>query len=400
MIFDKINSPTLAVLKREFRRIAERKTIYVISVVAPIILFTLFASIYKYEIPRKLPIAICDQDRTETSRLAIKYLESSSAMDIKYNVHSVDSIKELFWAGKIYGAFYFPENMETSLKNGKSTNVIIFKGAANIITANYVYNDGYKICKMISAGGVVKKIGSAGFSAQQAMNIANPIRVQAQILFNPNYSYENYLVPGLMVAILQMIIMMVAAIIISSELTHDTFNQLVTVAQNRVMPIVIGKSIPHLFLHMATSLMIFGILFTVFNIPINGNIIYVMLFMFFFVAAAFFYGFFISVICKDQQMATEAALFINTPAFIFSGFTFPIWGMPLVHQIYAQTIPLTHFLNGFLKLYQMNTPVHYVWPEIIKLSMFLFVALAGTIIILKVRILKINKTKAREITND
>ena len=101
------------------------------------------------------------------------------------------------------------------------------------------------------------------------------------------------------------------------------------------------------------------------------------LFTFYFIIVSFFMGFFISCIFRDLFVATEVAVFINTPAFIFSGYTFPLWGMPKFHSIYAQIIPFTHFLNGFLKLYQYNAPVHYLLPEIGILSIFL----AGSVIL-------------------
>ena len=396
----KNNSPTLSVLKREFHRIVERKTLYLLSIVLPIVVFTLFANIYKNELIRKLPVAICDQDRTPLSRLIIRSLESTSTMTNAVNASNIDEVKDLFKKGKIAGAFFFPANMESDIKSGKTSTVIVFKGTHNIITGNYVYNDGVKICKTVSAGIVLKKFKSAGMMQQQAMNNISPIRVQSQILYNPNYSYENFLVPGLLTVTLQMIIMVVAALIISSETSHDTFKELVREANYRVFPILVGKSIPHILIHSSTALMILGIFFTIFNIPIHGSILYSVLFMIFFVITCFYYGFLLSVMFSDQQMATEAALFINTPAFLFSGFTFPIWGMPLLHRIYAETIPYTHFLYGFLKIYQMDAPLRYVKPEFTALSLFFIVSFVLTIIILKLRVNKEKNTLTAEVKND
>jgi ABC-2 type transport system permease protein len=385
---EKINSPTLAILKRELHRIADRKTLYILSIILPIILFTIFASIYKFELVHKVPVAICDQDHSETSRLIIRYIESTSSMTNVINVNSISEIKAQFLKGNIQGAFFIPEHMESSLKNGKSTGVILFKGTTNLVTSNYIYNDGVKIIKMVSAGAVRKKLLSAGLKEDQAMNILSPIRVQTQILFNPNYSYENYLTPGLLTVILQMIIMVVAVLLISSEITHNTFRELTDLAGGRIFPVLIGKSIPHLCIHSATALMILGVFFTLFNIPILGSVLYTVLFLLFFVIVSFFYGFAIGTVFPDQQMATEVALFINTPAFIFSGYTFPLWGMPEVHQLYAQTIPYTHFLTGFLKIYQMNAPIKYALPETLKLSVFLVVSFIVIMIMLKIRMRK------------
>lgn len=396
----KNDSPTLMILKREFHRIVERKTLFLLSVILPIVFFTLYANIYKSELVRKVPVAICDQDRTPLSRLIIRSIESTSSMTNVKNVASIEEIKDLFLKGKIAGAFFFPPNLESDIKSNRYSAVIIFKGTHNLITGNYIYNDGVKIVKTVSAGVVQKKLRSAGLGAQQAANFLSPIRVQTQILFNPNYSYESYLVPGLLTVTLQMVIMMVAALIISSEISHNTFNELAAAAKYRVWPVIIGKSIPHILIHSATALMILGIFFSVFDIPINGSVLYSVLFLLFFVITSFYYGFLISCVFADQQMATEVAIFINTPAFLFSGFTFPLWGLPLVHQFYSQTIPYTHFLTGFLKIYLMNTPLSYIKSEFIALSWFLSISFILTIVVLKLRLNKAKRIPIQELKND
>jgi len=87
-----------------------------------------------------------------------------------------------------------------------------------------------------------------------------------------------------------------------------------------------------------------------------------------------FLGFGISLIFKKELIALDLAIFYNSPAFVFSGFTFPIWAMPWLNSAYAQIIPFTHFLTGFLKIYQLDTPIHFIWPEVWKLLVFLLVA--------------------------
>ena len=77
----------------------------------------------------------------------------------------------------------------------------------------------------------------------------------------------------------------------------------------------------------------------------------------------------------DQQKATEVAIFLVTPAFLFSGLTFPAWAMPAADAWYAQTMPFTPFLTAFMKVYQMNAPLKYIVPEVLHLSAFLFVSL-------------------------
>ena len=101
-------------------------------------------------------------------------------------------------------------------------------------------------------------------------------------------------------------------------------------------------------------------------------------------------GLAISIVLKNQQTATEAAMFINTPAFIFSGFTFPLWSMPYAHNLFAQIIPFTHLLNAYMKFFLMGGSVQYILPEIRTLFIFLVISVSVIVFCLFKAIKKIS----------
>ncbi len=373
------------VMKREFIRIAERKTLYSLMIILPMILFLLFALIYKNRSIENLPVAIFDEDNSALSRLVIQSVESTKSMKIDRYVHSIDEIRESMLSGKIQAGFYIPRDFSSEIKSGKSTRMVVYKNTNNLIIGNLIYKDALTITKTVSGGVLLKKLRSEGMSEDQAMNIVNPIRLETQSLFNPAYNYENYLVPGLMPVMLQMIIMISGVLIISSEYTHRTIDELFKTADNLVLAVFLGKSIPHLLIYTTMSLGMIGIIFPLFAIPYSGSVVTGLLFLIYFIAANFFLAMFLSTLIHDQLLATEIAVFFNTPAFIFSGYTFPLSSMPGLHSIYGQMMPFTHFLSGFLKIYQMNAPNRYLWPEVQVLSLFVWGSIALSLIAIKYR---------------
>jgi ABC-2 type transport system permease protein len=390
------NSATVRVMKREWRRIGERKTLYLLSLALPILLFLFLGYIYSHGVLRDIPVAIFDADNSELSRLIVRAVESTSAFRIVEYSHSVDEIKENFQCGKIQVAFYLPKDLERNIKRGKPSTVVIFNNSTNLVIANTTLKDGSALIKTISGGILLKKLRSNGLQAEQAMNIINPIRIETQSLYNPNYNYLNFLVSGLIPVMLQMIIMVAAVLLISSEFTHRTFLELLATAEGSVWAIFIGKSLPHLAIHCATVLGILGIIFPLFGMQIVGSTLATAFLFMYFVMASFFFGLMISAVFHNQQFATEVALFINIPAFIFSGFVFPLWAMPLFHQIFAQGMPYTHFLYGFLKLYQMGAPAADILPEVGRLSIFIILSAAVTLFALRYHAGKITTLAATE----
>ncbi|RJP64547.1 MAG: ABC transporter permease [Ignavibacteriales bacterium] len=390
----KADSKILRVAKRELGRIAERRTLYMLSIFLPVILFLLIAVIYKNGMVRNLPVAIFDEDKSGTTRLLIRSIDATSSMDITKYVSSVEELKSEFRKGNIQGAFYFPKEFESELKKGKKTTVVIYKNTASLIIGNTIYKDGMTVVKTISGGALLKKLRSKGLTENKAMNYVNPIRIESQYLYNPNYNYEFYLIPSVIPALLQMIIIVAGVLLISSEFSHNTFNELVEVSGKSIFNIIVGKSLPHLAIHTCTILGIVGIIFPLFDVEVKGSIIVLIAFLIYFAAACFFIGLLISSVFHNQFFATELAVFLNAPAFMFSGYTFPLWGVPVLHNWFAQILPFTHFVTGYIKIYQMGAPVHYLIPEVIKLTLFIVLSLVVIWIVLKYQVSKSLKTSA------
>ncbi len=386
-----MSKETREIIKREFRRITERKSLYLLMILLPIAVSILYAFIYKGEIVRDLPVAILDRDHSSLSRTVTEFVEASGSMKIAGYVTSVEEIKAGIQSGKFQGAFAIPHNFENDVKSGKNSTIVIYKNTANLIVGNLLMRDGMTIVKTVSAGALIKKLRNKGMLYDQAMAVANPVKIEAQSLYNPNYSYLGYLVPGLLAFTLQLVIMISSVIVISSEFTHETFGELLKISGNNIYKILAGKSIPHLMIHISTILFITGIILPLCNIKSAGSIIFMIFFFILFAAACLAFGLFISAAFHDQLFATNLALFINMPAFIFSGYTFPVWAMPAIQRIFAAILPFTHFVSGYFKIYNMDAPVGYVMDETLILFLFTAVGFILTIAALKIHIKKYYK---------
>ncbi len=379
----KTNSPVLKIAIREYHRIIERKTLFVLSVILPIFIFLFFALLYKNEIVNNVPIGVLDMDNSETSLLVTRYIDATSYIKIADQYYDLEDVKKDIRKGKIQGAVYFPHNFEKNLKAGKPVFVTIYKNTSNLVIGNLLYKDAMTVVKSVSGGVLLKKLKTKGMHPDKAYNIMQPIKVETKSLYNPNYSYLNYLVPGLLACMLQMIIMLSGVLIISSEFVHNTFGELLELSNKNVFVIILGKSIPHVAFHFITAIAIIGVIFPLFNLHIAGTTFNLLVLFLIFILASFFLAFMISSLFHDQMFATELALFINTPAFLFSGFTFPLTSMPLLHNIFAAIIPFTHFLYGYLMIYQMGTPLSYASEFIVKLSLFIIIPLIVIVFSLK-----------------
>jgi len=364
------------VMKREWRRISSRKNLYLLMIMAPILLFFGIAAIYQHKVVSGLPVAVLDADHSELSRTITAAVRSNRTFELKAEVQTLQEIEEGLRSGRFEAAFYMPQGMEREIKRGTPAELIIYRNHFNLLTGNMILKDGATIGRTMSVGILLKKLASRGLGPEQALALANPIRVDSRPLFNPAYNYANYLVPGLLPAMMQMFIMLVAVLLLSAEYTEQSLSDLYSAARGSSWAVLLGKSAPHLLVHAATALGLIGVVFPLFGIPIAGSVTLLFGLLMLFMAASLTLGLLISCLVPNQMLATEIAVFINTPAFMFSGYTFPLWGMPHLHQLFSQIMPFTHFLSAFIKVYQMGTPWRYIKNEIMVLSLFVVIALA------------------------
>lgn len=379
------NNVIYKIALREFKRIRERKTLFLFEIVLPVIFFFLFAEIYEKELITNLPVAIYDADNSALSRKVTRFIDSSPTLTIQQNCSSIDEIKSEFQKGNIQGAFVFPRDFEKNIKFGKSSNMVVYKNSTNIIIGTYLLKEAATIGGIVSGGALLKKLQGSGLTKDRAMSVVNPIRIATSSLYNPNYSYESYLMPGVLLFTFQMMIILIAVILISSEYTHHTFFNLIQLSGNKAYKIIIGKIIPHLFLHSVSAVLIFGIIFPLYGLSNSGSTLSLFILIALFIFSSFMIGIFISAWVKDQILATEIAIMLNTPAFILSGLTFPTWGMPEIYQQISLVFPFTHFFNGFLKIYQMGATLSDIQNELLVLSIFGIVSLVGTLIGLQLK---------------
>ena len=361
------------VAKRELERIASSKIYIFLLFILPVTLFVFLAYIFLEGVVRDIPVAVCNADNGELSRTFTNMIESTGSMKIVKYVESETVLKEEFLNGSIYAGFYIPGGFEADIKSGKGSSVVVYNNTTNLITGNTVLKDATTFIKTFSAGVLLKKIRSKGVVEEQAMNILNPVKIDTHALYNPNYNYLNYLVPGLIPVMFQMIIMLLSAILISSEFSGNSLVSLFEAAENKVYAVIIGKSIPHLIIYLSTVFLILGAVYPFFKIEVTGSIVYILLCFTLFIFSCFFYGLMISCFSKNYLQTTEISLFINTPAFIFSGFIFPLWAMPAPHTWFAQLMPFTHFIDGYLKLGVMGTSLSSAMPQILRLSGFVII---------------------------
>ncbi len=388
----------LKVAQRELWRIVKGHSTRLILFYIPLVAFPLLALIYQKGALREIPVAVWDEDHSDVSRMIAQSINASASMKVTDYLSSANRPEDYFPYHKERAIFHIPKGMKHDLLKGKTVHIQVFTNSSNIVFGNILLREAYTVMGTINAGTLLKKLTASGMTPHQAMLMVMPVRVHTHSLFNPYYNYLYYLVPGLLTVLLQMVIFFVATRAFNSEINKGTFAELVQLSQGSPLNMLMGKMLAYFLMGLYITGLI-ALIFLLFHIPFQPHEIQVILLFAWFVLTNIFLGFMLSTTITDEILSLDVAFLYNSPAFVFSGFTFPVFAMPFFSSTIAQFIPYTHFLHAFFKLYQLGAPFSFALTDFYKLGLFMLVGFITSYMALRWRIKSIVSIPEKSLQN-
>src|SRR5690606_2989554 len=135
-----------------------------------------------------------------------------------------------------------------------------------------------------------------------------------------NYLY--FMLPGVLLTVLQQVMMLALALSFASEFEKGTFKDLVNRSSN-VFVLILVKILPYILM----SILILGLYYgysLYYRMPMHLDSLLFYGYTFLFLLAVAFIGILVSIAIPSQLKATEILMVIATPSFILSGFTWPL----------------------------------------------------------------------------
>lgn len=145
----------------------------------------------------------------------------------------------------------------------------------------------------------------------------------------------------------------------------------------RPFEILLGKIIPYFIIGLGQLTLVAGAGVTLFEVPINGNLGLLYLLSSLFLLGALGQGLLISIITRQQQLATQLALVTSMlPTLLLSGFMSPIASMPQIIQAVTVIVPARYFLVVARGIFLKGSTMAELWPQALALAGFALLMLA------------------------
>lgn len=329
----------LYLVRKEFLQIFRNKGILPIILVMPIVQLLLLSYAADFEI-RNLKVFWIDKDQSTASRLLRQKLEASEYFVLSGHSFSSEDGFMAIDQGTTDLVLEIPDDFERDLMDGQAGAIQLLINAI----------DGTKAgLGTYYANRLIREFATELRQTLSHKTIITPVslkRVNTEYSFwyNPDLSYQTFMVPGILV----MLVTMIGVFISSMNIVRE--RELGTIEQLNVTPIskyqfIIGKLLPLWILGLLIFTLGLVVGKLVFDIPMLGSLFLLYCFAALYLVMVLGMGLLISTLTETQQQAMFISWFFLVVFLLMGGLFTPIENMPGWAQKITLINPVRYFIE-------------------------------------------------------
>lgn len=347
-------------------------------VVAGLLYAFYYPTPYIYQTVSKVPVAVVDLDHSEMSRQLTQMAMAAQQIEVKAVYEDVVQAKEAMGREEVFGFMVIPENMEKDIRKQKQVSVNIFTHGAYVMLHGAI-GTAFSTCAMtLGATNKVKQIAlSKRVPSSQAMAMRDPIPISIQTLFNNTGSYSNYVVPSVLILILQQSLI-IGICILGGSRAHRRFRRKFrdSPVENETLPCrYFGRSLAY-FVHYCTFILFYHcVIYNIFDFPRRGEFLPMVAFAILFLAAVINFGMVVSQMFLRRESSMQLFLYLSIPILFLANFSWPTYLMPDAMRALSYVLPSTFAIPAWISIEQMGADIYDVAPKLYSLAAQAFIYL-------------------------
>lgn len=379
-----------SVAYKEVLHIVRDWRIMILLITLPPVFTVMIGHAFEIEDLSEVPAILKDEDQSEESAKLAEFLSTNHTF--AWNKEAIGASADLLHAG-VQAFVTIPKGWGNSLNNGEPIALQAMLDGTDTTTAaglEGVLSQALGEFQLKSRQDMVdnlpeevielgKKI-PVDFRNKIVSSMA-PWTVEAKIVYNPKLRFIEFVTPGVVGLILQLLTVTLMAVTITREREAGTFSQLMLTSLRR-WEIVMGKVLPYLALSMVLIIVVLGV--THYHFEVNfprPAILGVICFLFLLCSLGM--GLLISAFCDTQTQAIQFAVFFLVPVIPLSGAFAPLAQLPRGIQKIAEIFPLTHFCRAFRLINLSNAEFSFFMGDTLFLALGAVVTCAAAGLLLR-----------------
>jgi len=385
-------SAIASVAYKEFLHIYRDRRVLILLLILPPVFTLVFGHAFEAGEMTNVPAMLINRDASPRAERFVDLIGKNKTFQWQTMPPALTGEEDLL-GHEVQAALIIPPGWSESLTNGDPISLRLYLDGSDTNTADML------------EGSVLKTLGDFQLGERQVMidalpedvfelakklpvqvrkqfvSMMEPWKTDRKILYNPRTRFIDYVVPGVIGLILQLITVTLMACTLAREREAGTLYQLMVTSLRR-REIVLGKIIPYLVISVVLILGI--ILLTGWHFQVQFyDPAALALICFLFLLCSLGMGLLISAISRTQTQAIQFSVFFLLPVFVLSGAFAPLSQLPPAIRYVSELFPLTHFCRAFRLVNLYRAAPQYYAEDLIILSAGVLITFVGAVILLK-----------------
>lgn len=324
---------------------------------------------------RNAGVAVLDLSHDEVTTKLTDKIMSSGFFKRTETLLNYNDIDKVFKKGKTKAVIVFEEGFGKKLINEGKASLSIIADGSEPNTATLITNYTTAIVNDFTTD-------LAGPSRNNSLRISPEVKM----FYNPGLKSHYMFVPGVVTLILILICALMTSVTITREKEFGTMEVLL-VSPLRPIQIILGKVTPYFILSFINVLLILGLSWLVFGLPVKGSIILLLAECMLYILMSLSLGILISTVSDNMQQAIFISLIgLMLPTVLLSGFIFPIENMPKIYDYVSSILPPRYFIVIIKNIMIKGTGIMYIWKETLILIIMTLVFIGLSVRKFKIRL--------------
>ena len=342
------------VCRKEFLHIVRDPGTLVFALALPMLQLLLFGFAVDTNV-RQIATVVLDESRTQESRRLLERFAASDVFDLKLYARSPAEMYGAIRAGKARAGVRIPYDYARCLANGTAATVLVLVDGSDSTVAGQAVSTSTGVALTES---LVRVLPTGTM----------PIEVRPSVLYNPATRSANFFVPGLIGILLQVMTILLIALSLVRERERGTLEQL-TMTPVAPLGLMVGKMIPYGALAFCELCAILIVMVVVFQVPIHGNFLLLLVLSLPFLMTVLGLGLVISTRARSQAEAFQLSMGTILPSVFLSGYIFLIENMPLFFRGIARLIPATYYIQILRGIILRGAGIGDLWLQAVVLTL-------------------------------
>lgn len=336
----------------------KRLMLFTMLFAIPISLSFLFGYSMEAKQIKNIPTVIIDRDNSAISRSITEEIRSNEIFNIVSFSDKDSDIKDFIEQGNAMVGVVIPASFSKDLVDGKGPNVLVFYDGSQMSIASAAKSRMTEILLTIKTG-YLKNVmeGKLNVLPSESIKAAQPMYFTYRLLNNPTRNYVNFLLPGMLIAVIQ-----VGLVMIGVDRVKD---------KDEKFLFIITKSLLWGLLGMLSIIITLWIQCHFFGLPYKGTLLGGFELTLLYSICMVSFGMLVIQVIPNKLFATQVSAILVLPTSVLGGYTFPLMSMPVFFQKLGALLPFVHYSEPMRDLIMKPIGISYVYGNIIWLLEFL-----------------------------